>query len=286
MFKHYITGNKHKNKQLFELIVLNNIWNEIQNKLLGGNGLNSNFDTSDIFTNNNIYDVHDIMNKSEKVYYGFIVEEYIKLWPMVDAILDLYDKCKYKISKTQEISDLVDSTPNVAFVDGSCIKNTNDREKFIGYGGVLYLNGNNDKRKGLAFKGILKNKLLLNLENIGGELMATLTAIDMAIKNNWKTVNICHDYLGIAEYANGHWVSKNDGVNFYVSEINKRKKKIDISFIKVPAHSGIRGNEIADFYVNNYKLIFKTLMVLEMLLLNSNLNGLTLDELFLNGKIK
>ena len=90
-------------------------------------------------------------------------------------------------------------------------------------------------------------------------------------------------------------------------------KKIDMKFIKVPSHSGILGNEMADYYAkcganipsnnNNkakpiysenqielfkelYKFTFKYLTIVENIYLNANLNDLDLDYLILNLSIK
>jgi ribonuclease HI len=70
--------------------------------------------------------------------------------------------------------------------------------------------------------------------------------MEWAIENKIKQINIIYDYTGIANWIKG-WKTNTPIAIFYKKEYDKKyANKLNINFIKVKAHSGNIGNEVAD----------------------------------------
>ncbi|MDN6386052.1 MAG: ribonuclease, partial [Alkalibacterium sp.] len=81
---------------------------------------------------------------------------------------------------------------------------------------------------------------------IAGECFGALNAIRWAIKNGYKELSIYYDYLGIEMWATGQWRANKIVSKDYVKYFRSYASKIDVSFIKVKAHTGVTYNERAD----------------------------------------
>ena len=129
-----------------------------------------------------------------------------------------------------------------AFVDGSY----NPSTKVYGYGGFIkYLDD-----YGICNQEILSgsgnDSGLAVMRNITGELLGCMIAIEKALELGLSSINIYYDYLGIEMWGNKKWSSSKPFVLDYIKFIEDSRTRIDINFIKVEAHTGIPGNEIAD----------------------------------------
>lgn len=141
----------------------------------------------------------------------------------------------------EEVKDKYDF---IAFVDGSY-----DRLNKIYGSGVVVLNLNDDEYKCYSTAGYDK----WDQWNIVGELEATKLALRIA-KEEYKAKNIAiyHDLKNISLWASGEWQAKNEYTQDYVKEIEKFSEKLNITFIKVKAHSTeSRYNDIADESAKN-----------------------------------
>ncbi len=78
--------------------------------------------------------------------------------------------------------------------------------------------------------------------NIDGELTASLRALAWLARSGKDGV-ICHDYEGIARWAKGDWKALKPVAIRYRDAVQKYP---DARFEKVPAHSGVKWNEIVD----------------------------------------
>ena len=125
----------------------------------------------------------------------------------------------------------------IAYVDGSY----NSKTKACGFGVVLLM----EKEK-IEYFDSVKVTGLDQYRNVTGEIFGTVYAMETAIKMGYKKIYIHYDYMGIREWALGNWKANNPLTQKYQREFKALKEKIDVEFIKVPSHEGIKYNELAD----------------------------------------
>lgn len=82
------------------------------------------------------------------------------------------------------------------------------------------------------------------MNNVAGEIEASMQAVRWAVVNDISHITICHDYSGIAEWALGHWQAKLPGTKQYAAFMQEYKGLF--SFQKVTGHTGVAGNELVD----------------------------------------
>jgi ribonuclease HI len=82
------------------------------------------------------------------------------------------------------------------------------------------------------------------LHNVAGEVEATIQAVKWAEAAKLTAVVICHDYIGVSEWAEGRWQAN--------TPLTKAYKEFMADYIgwvrfsKVAGHTGVAGNELAD----------------------------------------
>ena len=126
----------------------------------------------------------------------------------------------------------------IAYVDGSY----NIKTKVYGYGCVL-LEGQTVLKQ---FYGQGEQSEYISMRNVAGEILGSEKAIHYAIEKGYSLICIYYDYEGIEKWANKVWKANKPGTQAYVRFIDESRKKIDIRFMKVLAHSGDTYNEMAD----------------------------------------
>lgn len=152
----------------------------------------------------------------------------------------------YKSFKTKEEANdylneqkkSIDSDGLIAYVDGSY----NIKTKEYGYGCVLI----HEQSVLEQFYGKGHDENYVSMRNVAGEILGSEMAIRYAIEKEYQLICIYYDYEGIEKWATGLWKANKEQTQNYVKTINDMKKKIDIYFQKVLAHSGDYYNEVAD----------------------------------------
>ncbi len=125
-----------------------------------------------------------------------------------------------------------------AYTDGSYNVKTN----VYGYGVVLiFANGTE-----LVFSGSDDNEKIASMRNVAGELKGACVAMQYAYNNNFSKLTIFHDYEGVSKWAEKKWKTNNEYTKKYAEYAEKIGKKVNITFSKVLAHSGVEMNEKAD----------------------------------------
>ena len=144
---------------------------------------------------------------------------------------------------TTNIENITHDTNNtinypLAFIDGSFNKDTNT----YGYGGFVSIT----RTESIKISGCGNNPEMASMRNVAGEILGAMAAIEIALEKNLTEIDIYYDYEGIAKWASGEWKRNNPYTANYHDFIKKHENEIKIKFIKVEAHTGIPGNELAD----------------------------------------
>lgn len=148
---------------------------------------------------------------------------------------ELYEK-KENIEKEIEIENLQDDQM-ISYVDGSF----HLPSMTFSYGAVIIT------RDGIeTFKGIDRDEELAKMRNVSGELKGAMVAMKIAIERGYKKLFLSYDYAGIEKWALGEWKTNKAGTRAYKTFYDSIKDELQVKFIKVPAHSGVKYNELAD----------------------------------------
>lgn len=148
-------------------------------------------------------------------------------------------KKKYAvINNTDFDADSIKDEEKVfAYVDGSYVPG------FYG-SGIIMINLDGEEVSTLSCKG--SEPPYLEMNNVGGEVNASMIAVKSAISMGYKLIRIHYDYAGIECWATGEWKRNKEGTKAYKKFIDENSKDIIIEFKKVKAHAGNKYNEIAD----------------------------------------
>ena len=190
-----------------------------------------------------------------KKYYAVLVGTQtgiFQTWDECKNLVDGFPGAKYKSFKTKKEamaylngdsnfeSDVPQCPPDtaVAFVDGSY----DSGKKQYSFGCIILtpdgkqteLSGKGDKAEAVSSR------------NVAGELMGAMTAVKWAYSNGFRNIVIYHDYEGIAKWYKGLWKAESYVAMSYLLFMKPYRSKMDISFVKVEAHTGVTLNERAD----------------------------------------
>jgi ribonuclease HI len=98
---------------------------------------------------------------------------------------------------------------------------------------------------------------LVEMRNVGGEIMAAMLAIDKAEERGVKKLHIFHDYEGVGAWPCGTWMAKKPATQNYADVVREAWDRMEIVFEKVPAHLGIiqneRADELAKYAIERYR---------------------------------
>jgi ribonuclease HI len=128
-------------------------------------------------------------------------------------------------------------TNDYAFVDGSYNASTG----VYGYGGFIYHNGER-----ILLSGHGDDPEMAGMRNVAGEILGAEAAIRKADELGLSHITVLYDYSGIECWADGSWKANKFGTARYRDVVKEFRDSLDISFVKVAAHTGIEGNELAD----------------------------------------
>lgn len=146
------------------------------------------------------------------------------------------DKEKVSESGAGEVS--IDENTIEAYVDGSFDAS---RKKY-GSGGVLIKNGEVIDR----FSKEGTNPDNVSMRNVAGEIEASMHAMQYCVDNGYKNLVIYFDYNGIEKWCTGEWKANKNGTKEYRKFYDGISEKLNVSFVKVKAHTGVEYNEMAD----------------------------------------
>lgn len=171
-------------------------------------------------------------------------------WDEVKELISGFSGAEYKGFKNEkdaesylygsDVEQIAFETENVllAYVDGSF---SAELSKYS-FGAVLIFKENVIE----TLNGVGENEEATSMRNVAGELSGAMTVMQYAVKNGYEKIKIFHDYEGIGKWARGEWKTNLNCTAKYKEFCDKMSKKIDMEFVKVPAHSGVKYNEMAD----------------------------------------
>lgn len=143
-----------------------------------------------------------------------------------------------KEAKSNNNTSLPFSDRAIAYVDGSY----NANKRTWGYGVVIFPEGQEKDAKEYIGDGTIYN----TARNVTGEVYGAIKAVETAISMGFSEIEIHYDYQGISAWATGDWKAKQELTKFYKQTMDELSKKINITFNKVAAHTGVKYNERAD----------------------------------------
>ena len=145
----------------------------------------------------------------------------------------------------------------VAFTDGAYSDRNGIKYRVVGIGVVYFT-----KESCTEVRYGFSNHEHSILRNIFAEIEAVRCAISMALKDGKKSITICHDYNGIAMWAQNKWKAKCAYTRGYVKFIKDVSRKMQIKFVNVKAHTKVKYNELANL-LSNVALIEETERVIK-----------------------
>lgn len=191
--------------------------------------------TTGIFTSYNKCR-ESVLGYSGAEYKGFNVrreaEEYLGFPELKDTV-DIIEFLP------EELETYSNKDTLIAYVDGSYSKHINENI----YGAGIVLLHPNNKKETISLKGTKG----IELHNVAGELSAAMYAMKQAKDNGYKKLILYYDYVGIENWLNGSWRTKNKYTKLYNQYyIQKIKPFLEIEFIKIKSHSKNIYNDEAD----------------------------------------
>lgn len=125
----------------------------------------------------------------------------------------------------------------IAYVDGSFNIKTHE----FSYGmAILY------QQKTLCFNKAFSDKEMAKMRNVAGEIMGAKAAMQWALDNNIKVIDIYYDYAGIEFWCTGVWKTNLIYTSQYAQFYRNISTKLTVRFHKVKGHSGDKYNDLAD----------------------------------------
>lgn len=123
----------------------------------------------------------------------------------------------------------------VVYVDGS-YRNSDKSHSY----GVYMLN---DEEEYTYSKRFFKDS---DMRNVSGEIKGAMRAMEEAAELGKKKIYLHYDYEGIRSWALGFWKTNKEGTIYYKNFYDSIKDKLEVKFIKVEAHTGVKYNELVD----------------------------------------
>ncbi len=84
------------------------------------------------------------------------------------------------------------------------------------------------------------------MRNVAGEILGAELAMRKAVEMGIPSLNIYHDYQGIASWCLGEWKTNKEGTRAYKEYFDSVSQDLKVRFVKVKGHSGDKYNDLAD----------------------------------------
>lgn len=98
--------------------------------------------------------------------------------------------------------------------------------------GMLQFNEEGNKEFVLQFPKNL-NEQYLKSKGIAGEIYATMSAINQAIKDGIPNITILYHYVGVERWATGEWQAEAEIAKRYLKYLEQAQKYIQIQYLRI-----------------------------------------------------
>lgn len=173
-------------------------------------------------------------------------------WDKCEASVKGYPDAEYKSFSTIEEAEMyllgaaagqLPGYPSkrdtlTAYVDGSY----DDANKVYAFG-CVFLFADGSMR---TYIGNGTEPASLAMRNVAGEMLGAMYAMQFALKNGFRRLNLCYDYAGIEKWAVGEWKANKDLTQKYAAFMQRQGHFIEVHYHKVAAHTNQEFNELAD----------------------------------------
>ena len=156
--------------------------------------------------------------------------------------------------RTHELGENIDANlifPHIdgpiAYTDGSY----NSMLERYAYGTIIFPNPQ-DLTDQLQISGSGEVDEYKTANNVAGEVLGAVTAMEFALEQGWKKITIFHDYNGLAYWAKAmpgmtrRWQAKMPIAQYYQKRYDELSQMIDVDFFWVRGHSRDHYNDIVD----------------------------------------
>lgn len=177
------------------------------------------------------------------IYKSFTSEEEAKQFvgALGQTVEEYFSSTKPVNSNPKEQKDLSKNSYGpqvvVAYIDGSFDK----RLGAVGSGGIVFYEGREER-----FSFGTKDPAYTEFWNVSGELLAAMHVMKYALDVEAKECALFYDYMGIEMWATGAWKRNNSLTKSYAQFAQEAMDSLTLHFHKVPAHTGVTYNEVAD----------------------------------------
>ena len=186
-------------------------------------------------------DMSRFVNKSIPRAYSRInnISEFLRLSRETETtdLIKYFDIHLKLIEEEQRINNDIDLNSLIAYVDGNHFT-----EKGVSGSGVMLVSSDKIEK----YVSRTKKKDILELGSLGGELIAAVIAIKIALDRHCDNLTIHYDCAAIESLARSQKTHENELYNTYIRFIQEARQVLNIKFVKVKAHSGDWGNCTAD----------------------------------------
>ena len=139
----------------------------------------------------------------------------------------------------QKIQEDIRGGNIVAFCDGS-FDEPSQRYSF----GVLIIDSAMHQHE---ICGSSRNEKYISANNVAGEILGVINALDWAVSNGYEKIKIYHDYEGLSKWISGEWEVKSEVSKMFVAVYKaKFADLLNVEFEKVKGHSNNKFNNKAD----------------------------------------
>lgn len=173
------------------------------------------------------------------------------------GIYKTWDECKkqvhgFKGASYKKFSNLSDAENFISHEEKEEVKSAN-KDELIVYVDGSYRNSDKSHSYGVYMfcekeEYSFSKRFFTGSEmrNVSGEIKGAMRAMEEAVKLGKKKIYLHYDYEGIRSWALGYWKTNKEGTKDYKKFYDEIKNKLDVEFIKVEAHTGVKYNELVD----------------------------------------